>query len=142
MDRRVVMAMKVDDAGGDDEAAGIEHLLGIIAVQTTNSGDLAVLDSDVCFIRRYQRSVDNRTAFYDGVEVSHFSSSLLPVNRPVKRPRGLAAGRVLYGQVGRLPPPMGVLARCLNWPLDSRVLVRQIVNRNCSIPHQAAVNID
>src|SRR5690242_8303706 len=112
MDRRVVMAMQVDYAGSDDEAARIEHLLGIIAIQTTNSDDLAILDTDVCLIRRYQCPVDNRTAFYDGVEVSHFSSSLLPVNRPVKRPRGLAAGRVLYGQVGRLPPRMGVLARC------------------------------
>jgi hypothetical protein len=45
---RIHMGVAVHEAWGDNMAFGIEGLLGRIAVDTTNAGDLAVLHTDVC----------------------------------------------------------------------------------------------
>ncbi len=57
-DLRVVMAMIVDKAGGDDAAGGVDRALGR-AAQLADLGDLAVFDADVALERRHARAVDD-----------------------------------------------------------------------------------
>ena len=73
-DLRVVMAVVVDKAGGDDLAAGIEHLAGG-AGQFADLGDLAVFDRDIAMERRHPRPVDDPAILYQHV-VRHRRSLL------------------------------------------------------------------
>jgi hypothetical protein len=63
--------MQVDDPRSDNEAARIEHLLRITTLELTDFGDDTVFDANIGLIGREQRSIDDRTAFNNGIELRH-----------------------------------------------------------------------
>ena len=69
---RVVMGVQIDEAGHDDHAAGVDHLVCLrCAFQIADLRDLAVLDTDVGLITRQPRAVDHHSTSDDYVEFRH-----------------------------------------------------------------------
>ena len=53
------MAVRVDEAGADDAAGGLDHAVGAAAVHRADVRDPAVLDRDVAAERRPAAAVDD-----------------------------------------------------------------------------------
>jgi hypothetical protein len=64
----VRVRVHVDEAGRDDEAAGVDALRGLRAGQVANRGDAPVANADVGDARRRARAVDHAAAGQDHVE--------------------------------------------------------------------------
>ena len=68
------MRVQVDEARRHDQAAGIDHLVGIVGAELADPGDHAVLDADVAAEARQAAAVDDHAATDDAVEPGHASS--------------------------------------------------------------------
>ncbi len=65
------MRMQIDEAWRDDEAVGIDDLLGKAGGAPAQLRDFAVLDPDVAAIARTSGTVNDRAAFDLNVVISH-----------------------------------------------------------------------
>jgi hypothetical protein len=65
-DLRIVVRVRVDDAGHDDEAVGVDRLLR--AGEASDVRDDAVLDADVRDALRQSRAVHHRAVLDDRIE--------------------------------------------------------------------------
>ena len=59
---RVVVRVEIDEARGDDHAAGIEHARAIGRPDVSQLGDATVLDGDIAPAPRHARAVDHHAA--------------------------------------------------------------------------------
>ena len=70
------MGVEVDEAGRDDAAPGVDHLVGNAVGPATDLGDAAVFDPEVTPELRHPCAVDNRAVLdVDVVIGSHHSPS-------------------------------------------------------------------
>ena len=68
------MSVQVDEAGGHDQAVGVQRLGGVARVEPAvplDLGDLAIGNADVAGEARGARAVDDRAALYQYVEFGH-----------------------------------------------------------------------
>jgi hypothetical protein len=68
------VGVEINCAGSNDVAGGIEYLFGVATFETTDLGNLAVLDAEVGLIAGHARPIDNRAAFNNGIKLWHNSS--------------------------------------------------------------------
>ena len=73
LDLGVVVGVEVDEAGGDDQASGVQLMLGRRAAEATDASDVAVLDRDVCLVARNLGPVDDGSTTDEDVEICHRS---------------------------------------------------------------------
>ena len=71
MDRRIIVAMQVDDPRSDNHPARIEHVLRIATLEMADFSDFVAFDAKIGLVGREQRPVDNRAAFNNGIELRH-----------------------------------------------------------------------
>ena len=102
-DLRVVVGVDVDEAGGDDEAVGVDHPRGVsdgVGDRVTEH-DASVTDADVAPVTRRAGAVDDLGAAQEHVEraghLRHHPRSLRPCSSPRQCSRTEAPRR-------RLPP--------------------------------------
>ena len=74
VDWRIVVGVEINCARSNDVARGIEYLFGVAAFETPDLGNLTVLDADVSPLGWHQGSVNNRSPFYNRIELCHRSS--------------------------------------------------------------------
>ena len=70
-DLGVVMGVQIDEAGRDDQAVGVDGLLGEAGRASADLGDLAVFNPDVAAIARDAGAVDDGAAFDLNVIIGH-----------------------------------------------------------------------
>ena len=75
------MGMQVDEPGRDDQAVGVDHLLGESGRAASHLGDLAVLHPNVSAKTRRACSVYDCSAFDLKIEIGHFSVPSVAVGR-------------------------------------------------------------
>src|SRR6185503_11961141 len=68
---RVVVRVQVDEARRHDQAAGVDHLVGIVGAQLADLGDHPVLDAKVALEARQPAAVDDHAAADHAVEAGH-----------------------------------------------------------------------
>ena len=71
---RVVVGVQVDEARRHDQAAGVDHLVGLVGADLADLGDHAVLDPDVAAKARQAAAVDDHAAANHAVVPGHASS--------------------------------------------------------------------
>src|SRR5712691_6668134 len=108
------MRMQIDEAGGNEHAAGINHLGRLMRFEIADLRDKAALNPEVGLVSRHPRSVDHHSPSDEHVEFSHSHLPWFEVRAPTAhaadsftRPR-LAALTVLARDLllitGRLVP--------------------------------------
>src|SRR5262249_17092107 len=70
-DLGVVMRMEVDEAGGDDQPLGINHLVGDAVWPAADLGDSPILDPHVTPEARHPRAIYNRSTLDVDVILGH-----------------------------------------------------------------------
>src|SRR5579885_1858114 len=70
-DLRVVVGVKIDEAGRDDLPRRIDHARGVARAQAAYLGDSPVLDSDITAKPRHPGPVDYHSVANDRVEFRH-----------------------------------------------------------------------
>src|SRR5262244_2866170 len=69
----IIVGVEINKPRGHDEPAGIDHLGRLVAVEPADLGDLAIFDANVSLVAWHPRPIDDRAAFYDGIELWHAS---------------------------------------------------------------------
>ena len=78
VDRGVIVSMQVNCPWSDDHPRGIKDFCSIVGVNLADFSDLTIGDADISLERRYQRPINNRSAFNDGIKLWH--NALLVLN--------------------------------------------------------------
>ena len=74
---RIVMGVRIDEAGRDQQSRGVEHFLSLTMDALTERDNLSILYRNVFQNAWRSRAIDNRTVLDD--HIKHCASSL---NRP------------------------------------------------------------
>ena len=70
------MGMRIDNAGRDDQSAGVDLLIGSGAFETADLGNPAAANAQIDTPPRQSRAVDDLAAAHDKIVVhAHFSQS-------------------------------------------------------------------
>ena len=75
----IIVGVQINRARGNNHARSIQDFGTLIGVDLANFGDLAILDAKVRLVWWDQRSIDNRSAFNDGIKLWHIT--LLRIKR-------------------------------------------------------------
>jgi len=67
------MGMKIDEAGRDDKAVGVNYLFGEAGGTAAELRNFTVFDPHVAAIAWYARSIDDGSAFNLDIKIRHFS---------------------------------------------------------------------
>src|SRR5262249_24459417 len=65
------MRVQVDGPRGDNEPLGVQHLGGAAALEVADCGDLPVLNAEVSTVPWHPRTIDNRPALDQRIELCH-----------------------------------------------------------------------
>ena len=84
----VVVGVQVDEAGGHDQALGVDFPLSVAAVQPADLGDATVLDGDIADVAGRPGPVDDGTASDDDVVGCHWPFSSGWMNRMNQQGKG------------------------------------------------------
>src|SRR5262245_20581860 len=77
VDLRIIVCVEIDPARSANQSTRIEHLLALTAVDTADLSDLAVLNTNIAFVPRDPRAIDDRSVFDNDIILCH--KSLLPI---------------------------------------------------------------
>ena len=82
MDRGIIVSMQVNCPWSDDQPRGVKDFCSIVGVNLADFRNLAIGDADISLERRYQRTINNRSAFNDGIKLWH--NALLVLNTVIQ----------------------------------------------------------
>src|SRR5262249_23302394 len=67
----IIMSMEIDESRRDNHARGVDLAAGVGAVDSADSGNDTVFDSDIAAKARHPRSIDDHSIFDCDIEFRH-----------------------------------------------------------------------